>query len=451
MTATRDTRTRNGAVATGVQELGAGVLGAYRVERRKLASQLSTRLMALVCLLGPFAFAGILRVQSGVPADSLFGVWVHESGFAIPMVILSFAGSWGFPVIAGVLAGDIFSSEDRYGTWKMVLTRSVRRRELFAGKALAAGMFMLALVLLAALSSLAAGLVFVGDQRLVSLSGVMLSPGRSAVLVLLSWLTSVLPALAFISLAVLFSVATRSGIMGVLGPVLVALVMQLLALVGTGYWVHTWLVASAFDAWHGLLATHPYYRPLILGIVVSLAWIAVCLGLAWTILRSRDFAGTSVSRRGGWLRSVRIAVVIAVGVAVLAIGSNWGPSAVTAAKLEASIKPTFNNLTLLQQHLLGRKVPKGAHLNDFAQCQRRSGSLKGPGGDWVCTMNMLIVLDGPNPFSFTPVAFDVSVKANGCYKADGPAGFIGQPTMQDAHGHQTVNPLYSFDGCFDPT
>jgi ABC-2 type transport system permease protein len=450
MTAT-DTRTRSGAVAAEAQELGAGVLGAYRVERRKLASQLSTRLAVLVCVLAPFAFAGILGVQSGVPADSLFGVWVHQSGFAIPMVILSFAANWGFPVLAGVIAGDLFASEDRYGTWKMVLTRSCRRSELFLGKVLAVGTVMVMLAVLVTISSLIAGLVFVGDQGLVSLSGVMLSSGRSVLMVLLSWLTSVLPALAFVSLAVLFSVATRSGIMGVLGPVLVALLMQLLALIGNGYWVHTWLVASAFDAWHGLLAAHPYYRPLILGIVVSLAWIAVCLGLAWTILRSRDFAGTSVSRRRGWLRSVRIAVVIAVGVAALAIGANWGPSAVTASKLEAAIKPTFNNLTLLQQHLLGRKVPKGAHLNDFAQCQRRSGSLKGQGDDWVCTMNMLIVLDGPNPFSFTPVAFDVSVKANGCYKADGPAGFIGQPTMRDAHGNQTVNPLYSFNGCFDPT
>ena len=118
-----------------------GVRAAFRVERRKLANQLAPRLLALVCLLGPFAFAGVLRVQSGSPADSLYGVWVHTSGFAVSLVVLGFAGQWGLPLMAGVLAGDLFGSEDRHGTWKTVLTRSCTRRHLFAGKLLAVALF----------------------------------------------------------------------------------------------------------------------------------------------------------------------------------------------------------------------------------------------------------------------------------------------------------------------
>jgi len=87
-----------------------GVWSVYRAERRKLSTQFSTRLLALICVLGPFAFAGVLKLQSGSPADTLFGVWVHSSGFALSLVVLSFCGAWGFPVLAGVLAGDIFAS-----------------------------------------------------------------------------------------------------------------------------------------------------------------------------------------------------------------------------------------------------------------------------------------------------------------------------------------------------
>ena len=126
-----------------------------RAEARKLRTQLATRVLALICVLGPFAFAGCCRIQSGSPADTLFGVWVHSSGFAVSLVVLGFAGSWGFPLIAGVLAGDIFSSEDRYGTWKTVLTRSCTRRDLFAGKVLAAATFAAGLMALLRLSSLA--------------------------------------------------------------------------------------------------------------------------------------------------------------------------------------------------------------------------------------------------------------------------------------------------------
>ena len=66
-----------------------------------------------------------------------------------------------------------------------------------------------------------------------------------------------LPMLAYTSLAILFSVATRNGILGVLGPLLVALVTQLLDLIGKGVIVHMLLIGSAFDGWHGLFAEPP--------------------------------------------------------------------------------------------------------------------------------------------------------------------------------------------------
>ncbi len=429
----------------------AGVGAALGVELRKLVRQGPIRILILVSVLGPFAYAAVLKTQAGVPADSLFGIWVHESGFASPLVILSFAGSWGLPVLAGILAGDICSSEDRHGTWKLVLTRAAGRRQVFTAKVAAAMLFALGLIALLTVTSLLAGVVLVGTQPIVSLGGTLVQPGHAVVLVLLSWATTILPTLAFVSLAILFSVATRNGIAGVLGPILVALAMLLLGFIGGGYWVHTWLAASAYDAWHGLVVPHPYLRPLLLGGVVSLAWIAVALGAAWSILRGRDFAGAPVGRRRGWVTPVVAVLGTAAAVGVLAAASNLGPAAVTANRLTASLKPTFEQLTIRQQLLLGRSVPRGAHLRDYASCVRRSGATKGPGEDWVCTVNLLVGLNGPNPFSLTPVAFDVSVKANGCYKAQGPPSFIGQPQLRDSHGRERVNPLYQFDGCFDVT
>ena len=158
----------------------AGVWHVYRAERRKLSTQLATRLLALICVLGPFAFAGVLKIQTGSPADTLFGVWVHPSGFALSLVVLSFCGAWGFPVVAGVLAGDIFASEDRYGTWKMVLTRSSTRRDLFAGKVLAAMTFSVGLLVLLAVSSLAAGLLLVGAGRSSASAAPRCRPGTAS-------------------------------------------------------------------------------------------------------------------------------------------------------------------------------------------------------------------------------------------------------------------------------
>jgi len=437
------------AVVRGPARRAGGVRAAYRTERRKLINQLSTRLLAVICVLAPFAFAAVLKVQSGTPADTLYGVWVHSSGFAVSLVVLGFSGQWGLPIMAGVLAGDVFSSEDRHGTWKSVLTRSCTRRHLFAGKVLAVATFALALLLLLAVSSVVAGALLIGLHPMVSLGGTTLSAGRCLGLVAVAWLLGALPLLAFASLAMLFSVATRNGIVGVLGPAIVDLVMQLLALVGTGVWLHLLLASSGFDAWHALFVPHPFYGPLVIGELVSLIWIVACLGASWLLLRRRDFAGAPVSRRAGWVAPVRVAVASAAVIALLAFASNWGSVGVTSARLKASITPTFNNLTLLQQRELGRTVAPGARLNVLPNCNRRASSPSGP-GDWSCTLTVFIPQPGAVPFQQTPVTYDLTVQSNGCYKATSPPSFVGQQTMRDGNGKQVVNPLFVFYGCFNP-
>ena len=208
-------------------------------------------------------------------------------------MILGFAGSWGFPLIAGLAAGDLFASEDRHATWKTILTRSCTREELFAGKVLAAGTVVIGISLILGASSVVAGVVFTGAHGLVDLSGVLASPGRTLAVTVVSWFYCVIPVIAYMSVAILFSVATRNGILGVFGPLLVALTTQLLALIGNGVIVHMLLIGSAFDGWHGLFTQHPFLGPMLVSIAVCLAWIGLSLTISWQIIRRRDFLARS--------------------------------------------------------------------------------------------------------------------------------------------------------------
>ena len=423
---------------------------AARAERRKLVARLPLRLLIVLCLLGPFAFGVLLRVQSGTPTDALFGVWVHTSGFAVSLVVLGFAANWGFPIVAGVLAGDLFAAEDRLGTWPTILTRSRSLEELFAGKVLAAGAFALGLGVLLAASSLVAGLTLVGGQPMVDLAGRELSGGHLLALVSLSWLISLLPVLAYTSLAILFSVASRNGIVGVLGPILVALLTQLLALLGKGVWVHLLLIGSAFDAWHGLFVAHPFFGPLGVSVVVCLLWIAGALAAAWLILSRREFdAGESSRRRAGWQAPVRIVAAAMAVVAVLALATNLGPAGVTARRLSQSLQASFRRLTVLQQDLLGHPIPAGAQYRIVPVCGRRSAKPVGP-GEWACTMNVYILLArGTQPLTDTPVSYDVSVESSGCYKAQSPPLLVGQAVLHDTRGQTVINPIVTIYGCFN--
>ncbi len=268
-----------------------GALRVAGVECTKLGAQTRVRLIAASCLVGPLAFAWAMRAQSSVPEDTLFGRGVKESGFATPLVVLGFAALWAFPVLASVVGGDVFSAEDRHKTWATVLTRSRSRGEVFAGKTLTALAFaVLALACLAA-SSVAAGVLVIGAQPLVDLSGVLLTPGGALARVLLAWATVLPPVLGFSALAILVSVATRSSAAGIGLPVVAGLLMQLYSYVDGPVIVRQLLITTAFDAWHGLLAEHPYYRPLVYGTAVSCGYLAICLVVAYRLLDSRDVGG----------------------------------------------------------------------------------------------------------------------------------------------------------------
>ena len=265
-----------------------GVLAVAGVECAKLAAQLKARLVLVVCVAGPFVFAAVMRLQESLPTDTLFGRTVKDSGFAVSLVVLGFAALWAFPVLASIIGGDLFSAEDRYGTWATVLTRSRSRVEVFAGKALTAlGFSSLAVIALAA-SSVVAGALVIGAQPLINLSGLQIPSAAALSQVTLAWLSVLPPALGFTALAVLLSIATRSSVAGVGLPVVAGLTMQLSTLVDGPEAVRRLLMTYAFGAWHGLLTEPPFYRPLIHGTVVSGVYFVVCMAIGYCLMRRRD-------------------------------------------------------------------------------------------------------------------------------------------------------------------
>jgi ABC-2 type transport system permease protein len=416
-----------------------------RFEMSKLLAQWPTRILPLACVLMPLAFAVVLRIQSGVPQDTLFGAWVHTSGFAVPLVILSFAGAWGFPIIAGIVGGDMFSSEDRLDTWKTLLTRSCTREEIFLGKAATAFIYTLGVVLVLGTASIVAGVVATGTQPLVGLTGQTISSGHAAALTVASWGFALVPALGFTALALLISAVTRSSAAGMLGPLVAALAMQLLGLLGSGDIVRAVLLSTALDAWNGMFAAPSYLRPMGWGAIITLGYFVVCLNVAWLNLRRRDIAGAGSAERS-WGRQLRVLAIAIAVIALLGAVSNLGSTSVTDTKLNRSIALTFSNLTTLQQTDLGRHVPPGTGLPDGAICSRQGGgnAYRGAGDNWICNIYV------PNlPKEPTEVHYDVTVKPNGCYTAEGPESFIGPLTIHRPGGAPILNPLFRFNGCFE--
>ncbi len=267
-----------------------GLTAVWRAEWQKLRAQRTTRAILVGSIAAPFVFVAAIRVQDALPEDTLFGRGLRDSGFAAPLVVLGFAALWAIPVLASVVGGDIFSSEDRYGTWTSILTRSCTRTDVFAAKLLTALAFSTLAIAALGASSAAAGLIGIGAQPLVDLSGVTLAPAAAARLVVLSWI-SVLPAAwGFTALAVLLSIATRSSVAGVGVPVVAALAMQLGSYIDGSETVRRLLLTTGFDAWHGL-AVEPHYVGALAGAaLVGSVYLIVCSAAAYRLLMRRDVA-----------------------------------------------------------------------------------------------------------------------------------------------------------------
>src|SRR3954452_6047454 len=143
-----------------------------------------------------------------------------------------------------------------------------------------------------------------------------------------------------------------------------------------------------------------------------------------------------------------LAIVVAVGGAVLA--GTGGGSSVTRPRLERALPVTFANLYADQARLLRHKGVTPASLNAQAMCDK-GGAVEadiGPGSNWNC----LVSWTDPNvpmpPEGYGK--FEVTAHTNGCYTAGGPSKLVGFQTITDIHGQQAANPVYEFDGCFDP-
>ncbi len=46
--------------------------------------------------------------------------------------------------------------------------------------------------------------------------------------------------------------------------------------------------------------------------------------------------------------------------------------------------------------------------------------------------------------------FELQAKSNTCWTAGGPSKLIGLVTITDTTGKDVTNPVFEFDGCFDP-
>lgn len=429
----------------------AAVSRGYRFELVKLLAQWRIRLVLVVCWVVPALLVAIISNQTTLPSDTVFGRWMGQTGWAGSLVVLSFSCSWVLPLLTSLVAGDVFATEDRLGTWRHLLVAVRSPRRIFVTKSLASLTVILLLFVGLAASGIVGGLVGVGSQHLVGLDGHLLTSGEAANAVVLAWLSVLAPTLAFAAVGLLGSVAFGRSPMGLLTPVLLAFVLQMAQLLPLPVVVRVALPSYAFLAWRGLFTDPAQTGPLVVGIIVSLAWAAAATALAYRLFMRRDFtdqaydgAGRRIAVRAG----LPLAALLAATIGIVALATPASGSGIGSAKLQSSLATAYGHLYRLQTSELHRPAVTEQQMGTSASCDK-GGSLvddSGPGNDWRCVVTWHI----PGAKATGSAIYQLDVTADGRYVADGdgPQSVNGFFQVHTATG-DAPNPLWQFDGSVD--
>ena len=426
----------------------ASVARGYRFELVKLVSQWRIRLLVLACWIAPALFVAAVSQQSTLPVDTLFGRWMHATGWAGPLVMLGFAGTWALPLLTSVVAGDVFASEDRLGTWRHLLVAVRSPRRIFAAKALASLTVILLLVAGLACSSAAGGVLAVGNQPLVGLDGHLLTAADAAGKVLLAWLCVLAPTLALAGIGLLGSVALGRSPMGLLLPAFVALALQLAQMLPLPVAVRLALPSYAFIAWNGLFTSPAHLGPLLLGIVVSLVWAVTATALAYLLFVRRDFTNLNYDgsgRRAVTAGALPLVGLIAVTVVVVAAATGATGSGIDQDKVQRSVATAFAHLYRIQTGQLNRPDVTEEQLGATAACNKGGGNrpAEGPGNDWRCVVSWHL----PGVEATGTAIYQLDITPDGRFMADGdgPKEVNGYFLVRTPIG-DAPNPLWQFDG-----
>jgi ABC-2 type transport system permease protein len=265
----------------------------YRWELAKLRYQKRTYLGLGGSIAVPIMFVLAIHFRGGGDrhGDFAFSSYLDRSGLAVPLVILLFGAVWLFPLITALVAGDIIASEDHNGTLKTILTRSLERGQIFAGKTLAAATYAVTAIFLTGTVAVIAGSIQSGFNSLQSLSGTIVSAPKALELVYVSLLVYLMPIAAIMCIGLLLSSITRNSAAAVVGTLMISLLIQLLGILpGLGGLV-PYLLSTQFNAWQGLLRTPIDWAP-----IVRAAWVCAAYGLpalaaAYLVFLRRDVAG----------------------------------------------------------------------------------------------------------------------------------------------------------------
>jgi ABC-2 type transport system permease protein len=220
-------------------------------------------------------------------ADLYFGI-LAANGLYLGIVALAALSTFLLPLLAAVSGSQTIATEAEKGTLRTTLMQPVRRGALLAAKWLVANVYVAIGLALLLIGSLIAGGAFFGFKPLLLLSLGTVSVGHGLLLIALCYLFVLVAMAAAVSLALLFSTVTDSGLTAVAGSMVLVIFMLVLGVIPGLEFLRPYLFTTHFAAWQNILKDPIVWAPVLDALINFAVWIGATTGLAWIIFRRKD-------------------------------------------------------------------------------------------------------------------------------------------------------------------
>lgn len=208
----------------------------------------------------------------------------ESSGAILPLSLLSSSSSFFIPIVIIISIVTLFSTEYSNGTLNLLLLKPFKRSSIILGKFLAVSfIFILMLLILSVLGYLFGGIMF-GFNDVMVIKGTSISFKEGIFLTISSYITCIIPYMAFTSLIVLIcTVFTDGATSGILSLIILILNLVLGSFIPN---LSPLLITEYFNIYSTILEYG--FLGCILGISISLIYLIVFLGLSILIFNKRD-------------------------------------------------------------------------------------------------------------------------------------------------------------------
>lgn len=262
-----------------------------RSELRLIAGRRRNQAGVLVLASVPVLIAAAIRwsqPDGDHEGGSTFFDAITSNGLFVALAALSVELALFLPLAVAALSGDAIAGEANIGTLRYLLTVPVGRTRLLAVKyaSLVLGTAFGVLVV-AATGVLVGGALFgLGPVTTLSGSQLSLAEGLARLGLVVLYLATGLAALAAIGLFI--STLTEQPIGAMIAVTVVSTVMWILDGIAQLDWLHPWLLVHHWPAFADAFRDPILLDRMVDGVLLSLAYAVVFLGLAWARFSQKD-------------------------------------------------------------------------------------------------------------------------------------------------------------------